>query len=107
MNKNELAEDIKDQHSSNGQQKKVAKLAVKITEDIEGSIEKQTNVTREVGDSLKLLNGQIKELSQQFENSQKSSDKLGRKLFALNVILTFATVIAAIATFKSAFGAVT
>jgi len=73
-----------------------AAIVVRCTEDIQVSIEKQTNATRKVNNSLEQLNSRIDSLEKSFQESSKSSGKLALSLNWLTGALVFVGIVQAV-----------
>ena len=71
--------------------KKLCSTIGKLEEQILKSTDEGINASAETKDVLKSLTVAV-------QNSQQSSDKLGKKLFWLNIVLAFATIVGAVAT---------
>lgn len=79
----------KDKNQILEQLKGVANVGTPVHEQMKAAI--TVRCTEDIETSLKSLENQIKE-------NGKSSDRLGRKIFWLNVVLAMATLVGAIAT---------
>ena len=75
---NELAGTAQPGSQIHEQQK--AGIIVRCTEDIQVSLEKQTNATRKVNNSLEQLNLRIDSLEKSFQESSNSSSKVALSL---------------------------
>jgi hypothetical protein len=94
-NKNEVLEAMAGTANPGSQihEQQKSGILVRCTEDIQVSLEKQSNATRKVHGSLENLNSRIESLEQTFKESSKSSGKVAR---ALN-LLTGALVLVGVA----------
>lgn len=81
------------------------KIAAKQLDESLKELRHEINVSAtKNSEAVNFVSNKLSELSSNIEKSQESSQKLGGKILWLNIVLTFATVIAAIATAKVAFG---
>ena len=70
-----------------------AAIVVRCTEDLQVSLEKQTNATRKVNNSLEQLNSRIDSLEKSFQESSKSSGKVALSLNWLTSALVLVGII--------------